>query len=125
MTKLVSTFVFKQKKIYSLFFISQLFCENILILNGKTKQPLPEVNVFSSNYGTTTDSNGTFSLIEFQDKESVVISHIGYEVKILKKNQFPEIMAAADSLPYGVYDGEILAWKDHAPLPFFELQKLD
>tara|TARA_S200000501_G_scaffold77254_1_gene69076 strand:+ start:1470 stop:2234 length:765 start_codon:yes stop_codon:yes gene_type:complete len=92
MTKLVSTFVFKQKKIYSLFFISQLFCENILILNAKTKQPLPEVNVFSSNYGTTTDSNGTFSLIEFQDKESVVISHIGYEVKILKKNQFPEII---------------------------------
>ena len=41
----------------------------------------------------------------------------------LISNQFPEIMAAADSLPYGVYDGEILAWKDHAPLPFFELQK--
>ena len=41
----------------------------------------------------------------------------------LISNQFPEIMAAADSLPYGVYDGEILAWKDDVPLPFFELQK--
>ena len=85
MKKLVNTFVFRQKKIYSIFFISQLFCQNTLILNGKTKQPLPEVNVFSSNYGTTTDSNGIFSSVEFQENESVVISHIGYEIKIFKK----------------------------------------
>ena len=92
MKKLVSTFVFRQRKIYSIFFISQLFCQNILILNGKTKQPLPEVNVFSSNYGTTTDSNGTFSSIEFQEDESVVISHIGYEIRIFKKYKLPKII---------------------------------
>jgi len=92
MKKLVSTFVFRQRKIYSIFFISQLFCQNTLILNGKTKQPLPEVNVFSSNYGTTTDSNGTFSSVEFQENESVVISHIGYEIKIFKKYKLPKII---------------------------------
>ena len=78
MKKLVSTFVFRQRKIYSIFFISQLFCQNTLILNGKTKQPLPEVNVFSSNYGTTTDSNGTFSSIEFQEDDlRIIVTSIG------------------------------------------------
>ena len=38
--------------------------------------------------------------------------------------RFPEIAAAADSLPDGtVIDGEILPWKDNRVLPFTELQK--
>lgn len=42
----------------------------------------------------------------------------------LMAGRFPEIEAAADSLPEGtVLDGEILAWEGQAPLPFDVLQK--
>ena len=37
--------------------------------------------------------------------------------------QFPEIVGSATQLPYGVYDGEVLAWQNDAPLSFFHLQK--
>ncbi len=38
--------------------------------------------------------------------------------------RFPELEAAAMRLPAGcLLDGEILAWKDDAPLPFVQLQK--
>lgn len=38
--------------------------------------------------------------------------------------RFPEIVHAAQHLPEGtVLDGELLAWNDGAPLPFFALQK--
>lgn len=38
--------------------------------------------------------------------------------------QFPELIAAGRQLPPGtVLDGEILAWRDAAPLPFAQLQK--
>ncbi len=36
--------------------------------------------------------------------------------------RFPEIEQAATCLPDGVYDGEILGWRDGAPLPFSTLQ---
>lgn len=42
----------------------------------------------------------------------------------LMSGRFPEIEAAAESLPDGVVlDGEILAWRDRQPLPFAVLQK--
>jgi DNA ligase-1 len=38
-------------------------------------------------------------------------------------DRFPEIVEAADALPLGtVMDGEVLAWKGEAPLPFGDLQ---
>ena len=37
--------------------------------------------------------------------------------------QFPEVVEAAQALPWdGILDGEILAWKDGAVLPFVSLQ---
>lgn len=40
------------------------------------------------------------------------------------EDRFPEVHAAADSLPDGtVLDGELLAWKDGRPLAFTELQR--
>jgi DNA ligase-1 len=36
--------------------------------------------------------------------------------------RFPEIETAAQALPDGVYDGEILGWRDGASLPFAALQ---
>jgi len=42
----------------------------------------------------------------------------------LLDGRFPEIEAAAEWLPDGtVVDGELLAWRNHAPLPFSELQR--
>jgi DNA ligase-1 len=42
----------------------------------------------------------------------------------LMTDRFPEIAAAADFLPDGtVLDGEIMPWKDGAPLPFAQLQR--
>jgi DNA ligase 1 len=38
-------------------------------------------------------------------------------------SQFPEVVAAADDLPWaGILDGEILAWRDGTVLPFIALQ---
>lgn len=42
----------------------------------------------------------------------------------LVTDKYPELEALREVLPHGiVLDGEILAWKDGAPLPFAELQK--
>jgi len=42
----------------------------------------------------------------------------------LMTDRFPELAAAVDFIPQGtVIDGEILAWKNDAPLPFQALQK--
>ena len=41
----------------------------------------------------------------------------------LISGQFPELLTAASNCPYGVYDGEILAWKNDFPLPFYQLQQ--
>jgi len=42
----------------------------------------------------------------------------------LLTGRFPEVEAVAEWLPDGtVLDGELLAWRDHAPLPFTELQR--
>ena len=41
----------------------------------------------------------------------------------LMEGRFPELEAAAEALPDGcVLDGEIMAWRDHQPLPFSVLQ---
>jgi len=42
----------------------------------------------------------------------------------LVTDKYPELEALREALPHGtVLDGEILAWKDGAPLPFADLQK--
>ena len=53
----------------------------------------------------------------------------GREVRLFSRDlndvtgQFPEVVAAAADLPWtGILDGEILAWKDGAALPFLQLQ---
>jgi DNA ligase 1 len=53
----------------------------------------------------------------------------GLEVRLYSRdlhdisNQFPEVVAASRDLPWdGILDGEILAWRDGAVLPFISLQ---
>ena len=53
----------------------------------------------------------------------------GREVRLFSRdlhdisNQFPEVVAASRELPWdGILDGEILAWRDGAVLPFISLQ---
>jgi DNA ligase-1 len=53
----------------------------------------------------------------------------GSEVRLFSRDlndvsgQFPEVVDAARDLPWdGILDGEILAWKDGAALPFLQLQ---
>ena len=53
----------------------------------------------------------------------------GREVRLYSRdlhdisNQFPEVVAASRDLPWdGILDGEILAWRDGAVLPFISLQ---
>ena len=41
----------------------------------------------------------------------------------LISDQFPDILDSASELPYGVYDGEVLAWGNDGPQPFADLQK--
>jgi len=52
------------------------------------------------------------------------ITHIWSRGEELVTERFPEIVEAASFLPDGtVLDGEILPWKDNAPLPFAQLQR--
>lgn len=54
---------------------------------------------------------------------------LGPEVRLFSRDlhdvsgQFPEVVRAAAALPFdGILDGEVLAWKDGAALPFLQLQ---
>ncbi len=50
--------------------------------------------------------------------------HLWSRGEELMTDRFPELAAALDYLPDGtVIDGEVLAWRDGAPLPFSALQK--
>jgi hemoglobin/transferrin/lactoferrin receptor protein len=54
------------------------------VFDEVTKQPIPNVNVFlkESNFGTTTDSNGKFSLTNvLEGKQVLIIQHIAYSEK--------------------------------------------
>ena len=48
------------------------------VVDSKTGEPLPSVNVVSGEKGISTDANGIFS-IEVTTKEPLIFSHVGYE----------------------------------------------
>jgi DNA ligase-1 len=57
------------------------------------------------------------------------LHRLGQEVRLYSRdlhdisNQFPEVVTAARELPWdGILDGELLAWRDGAVLPFIALQ---
>ena len=54
-------------------------------------------------------------------REGVSIWSRGNE---LISHQFPELLTKANQLPYGVYDGEIIAWKHNEPLPFYNFKNV-
>ena len=48
------------------------------VVDSKTGEPLPSVNVVSGEKGISPDANGIFS-IEVTAKEPLIFSHVGYE----------------------------------------------
>ncbi len=64
-----------------------------IVIDEKTKEPLPGVSVYLNNttIGTTTDGNGKFSLgVSLGGKIELVASYIGYEKKILILEDYSE-----------------------------------
>ena len=67
------------------FLLTPLYTQKLKIQDMQTKEPLAGVNVFSSTYGTTTDTNGVCSLEKFSEKDEIIFSHIGY--KMIKRTK--------------------------------------
>tara|TARA_B100000686_G_scaffold31905_1_gene33233 strand:+ start:27308 stop:28051 length:744 start_codon:yes stop_codon:yes gene_type:complete len=73
-----------------LFFIPiELLSQTLTIRNKISNEPLVGVNVYSTNHGTTTDTNGVCRIDGFIDDE-ITISHIGYKIITRNKNRLPE-----------------------------------
>ena len=76
----------------ALFFICwsfPAFCQiNGLLIDAKTKQGIPYVNIWVANksIGTTALENGTFILPELDSTRTLVFSAIGYETKYLSSD---------------------------------------
>ena len=63
------------------------FSQRLFIQDLQTKSPLAGVNIYSAEYGTTTDTNGVCNLQGFPMKDEITLSHIGYmAIKITKNN---------------------------------------
>ena len=75
-----------------LLFFSLVNSQVIMIIDGQSKKPLQDVNLFSKSVGTTTDKNGFCSLDEFLNTEQIHVSMIGYDKVLLVKNNFPKIL---------------------------------
>ena len=82
------------------FILTPLYTQKLKIQDFQTKEPLPGVNVFSSTYGTTTDTNGVCSLEKFSEKDEIVFSHIGYKmIKTTKHNLSDNLYLTIASIP--------------------------
>ncbi len=83
--------------IFCLVFTNFLFSQcslNGIVLNSKTKKPIPLVSVLVKNTkaGNSTNSNGVFNLnYNCNKKDSIVISSIGYKTKIVVIDSFDKI----------------------------------
>ena len=82
------------------FLLTPLYTQKLKIQDMQTKEPLTGVNVFSSTYGTTTDTNGVCSLEKFTEKDEIVFSHIGYKmIKATKHNLSDNLYLTIASIP--------------------------
>ena len=82
------------------FLLTPLYTQKLKIQDMQTKEPLTGVNVFSSTYGTTTDTNGVCSLEKFSEKDEIIFSHIGYKmIKRTKHNLSYNLYLTIDSIP--------------------------
>jgi hypothetical protein len=80
--------------LYISFSLVSLFCFGQIDLKGvvidaKTKEPLPYVNyTVSSSIGGTTDDSGRFEFFVNAKTDSVIFTYLGYKDEVLKKRFF-------------------------------------
>tara|TARA_Y100001970_G_C14202587_1_gene842003 strand:+ start:1415 stop:2182 length:768 start_codon:yes stop_codon:yes gene_type:complete len=77
---------------FILLLIGISYSQNIFICDSLTKTPLGSVNIYTSTYGITTDSNGFCQINLFKPEDLITISYIGYEKKILLKSSIIDTM---------------------------------
>jgi len=80
---------------YLLFTINSLFAQGVfkgIILNKKTNSGIDLVciNIKNSNKGIYSYIDGTFKLININDKDSIIFHHISFQDKIIAYNNFPK-----------------------------------
>ena len=72
----------------SLFSFGQIDLKGVVI-DAKTKEPLPYVNyTVSSSIGGTTDDSGRFDFFVNAKTDSVIFTYLGYKDEVLKKRFF-------------------------------------
>tara|TARA_B100001989_G_C24528999_1_gene460436 strand:+ start:110 stop:1678 length:1569 start_codon:yes stop_codon:yes gene_type:complete len=94
-------------------------CPFPFYLASPVDKPLPEQFEQLSDWFIEPKWDGIRAQLIHQPTQTALWSR-GNELISL---QFPELIKAAHKLPYGIYDGEILAWINNTPLPFYDLQK--
>lgn len=78
------------------------YSQYVLIVDKNTNAPLPGVNIYSHQSGTTTDSSGKCNLSIFKTSDEIIISHIGYEVIKVNKSQVSNpILLSRSNVPMG------------------------
>ena len=76
------------------------FSQRLVIQDLQTKSPLAGVNIYSIEYGTTTDTNGVCNLQGFPMEDEITLSHIGYmAIKITKNNLSDTLYLQAANVP--------------------------
>lgn len=57
-----------------------------IVLDGQNFTPLPFANIsfFDTKYGTTTDINGNFTIVNTNNSTQLMISYVGYQTLIIK-----------------------------------------
>ena len=72
----------------SLFSFGQIDLKGVVI-DAKTKEPLPYVNyTVSSSIGGTTDDSGRFEFFVNAKTDSVIFTYLGYKYEVLKMRFF-------------------------------------
>lgn len=89
----------KKLCVWLLFFITYTFSGQIkgVVKDSISGQPIPFVNIWVENeeIGTTSDFDGSFSLMEKNSNKNLVFTALGFEKKIVKATNAKEVFLKA------------------------------
>ena len=86
--------------LFFLIYLSSISAQTIMFIDNKTGNPIENVNVFSKNNGTTTDSYGMCNIEIFNKTDQITFSMIGYRTMKLEFNEIPKVVYLEnESLP--------------------------
>jgi hemoglobin/transferrin/lactoferrin receptor protein len=87
-----------------LFYLNNLFAQNLTIKDKQTGQPLELVVIYSSDpqVSATTDKNGQADISDFMGSDSICMEHIGYKTIVVSylKLKTMDFLVLMDQVPF-------------------------